>query len=320
MAATETMRAKAATGIKSRMVSKLSGKDALDDLTVEERRLYASLPEKMDFVPNPSFELEQTEEELFGEHAEDVPVPRWRQYPELDEDAEDEPKARTQLTRKQETVLFLRYNYARFRLTTLVTAQRKRFAARRVEEILHWYRQSLIYRAALTNANMALVVAMAKRTRINSVEFGELVSEGNMALLRAVDKFDIARGFKFSTYACRAILKSFNRLATKTGTYRQHFPTEFDPEMERSDEMDRRHTDQRELAIEDLQRVLLANMAELSEVERTVVGARFAVAGNRQVRTLEEVGRLVGLSKERVRQVQNEALSKLREALEEQAV
>jgi RNA polymerase primary sigma factor len=153
----------------------------------------------------------------------------------------------------------MQYNYARWKLSKLCQAQRKRYSTRRAKEMLEWYRHSLNFRSALANANMALVVAMAKRTRINAVEFGELVSEGNMALLRAADKFDVRRGFKFSTYACRAILKSFNRLATKTGTYRQHFPTEFDPEMERSDEIDRRHKDQRELAIEDLQRVLALN-------------------------------------------------------------
>jgi RNA polymerase sigma factor (sigma-70 family) len=273
----------------------------------------------VDYVDHPSYKLIQTEAELFGPQAELVPVPRWRQYPELDEETDAPPKARTQLNRKQEELLFKRYNYARYKLRKLMLAQQRRFSARRVPEILTWYRHCLDGRAALTNANMALVVAMAKRTRINAVEFGELVSEGNMALLRAVDKFDISRGFKFSTYACRAILKAFNRLATKTGTYRQHFPTEFDPEMERSDEIERRHSNQRELAIEDLQRVLAMNLAELNEVERTVVSARFAVAGHRQVRTLEQVGRLVGLSKERVRQVQNEALTKLRAALDDQA-
>ena len=75
---------------------------------------------------------------------------------------------------------------------------------------------------------------MAKRTRMGDVDFGELVSEGNMALLRAVEKFDIGRGFKFSTYACRAILKAFSRIAMKTNRYRQAFPTEFDPTMEKS--------------------------------------------------------------------------------------
>lgn len=308
------------TATKAATKTRMGMKEVLAELSTIERRLYDSIPQDLDCVDHPSFVLETTEEQLFGDKAEEVPVPRWRQYPELDEEQENEPKARTQLSRKQEALLFTRYNFARYRLMNLMAAQQKRFSGRRVHEILRWCRESLSCRAALTNANMALVVAMAKRTRINSVEFGELVSEGNMALLRAVDKFDIARGFKFSTYACRAILKAFNRLATKTGTYRQHFPTEFDPEMERSDELARRHGDQRELAIEDLQRVLVRNMAELNDVERTVVSARFAVAGHRQVRTLEEVGRLVGLSKERVRQVQNEALAKLRSALEEQAV
>jgi DNA-directed RNA polymerase sigma subunit (sigma70/sigma32) len=54
-------------------------------------------------------------------------------------------------------------------------------------------------------------------------------------------------------------------------------------------------------------------------VEQTVVAARFGVAGYTKPQTLEQVGDLVGLSKERVRQVQNDALSKLREAMEEQA-
>ena len=292
---------------------------ALDDLEEEDRKLYESIPAKLDYVFHPSFNLPATEQRFFGPQAETIRVLPWRQYPALEDPVRSAPGRRTQLSRTQEAGLFLRYNYARFRLAELVASQQRRLASRRIPAILLWYRRVLASRSALANANMALVVAMAKRTRIQSIEFGELVSEGNMALLRAVDKFDVARGFKFSTYACRAILKAFNRLATKTGNYRQHFPTEYDPAMEQSDELDRRHKDQRELAIEDLQRVLLRNAAELTEVERKVVGARFAVSGYRQALTLEEVGRVVGLSKERVRQVQNEALAKLRTALDEVA-
>ena len=291
----------------------------IDRLPAEERNLYLSIPEKMDYVAHPDYRLASMEKRLFGPAAEQIPVAQWRQYPELEDPDQDMPRVRPNLSQQQEALLFMRYNYARYRLAGLVTAQRRRFAQSRVSEVLLWYRRDLEARAALANANMALVVAMAKRTRINTVEFSELVSEGNMALLRAVDKFDVRRGFKFSTYACRAILKSFSRLATKTGTYRQHFPTEFEPEMERSDELDRRRVYERELAIEDLQRVLGYNSAELTEVEQRVLGARFAVGGHERVQTLEEVGRLVGLSKERVRQVQNEALSKLRLAMEGQA-
>ena len=296
--------------------SKSPAEQFAESLPEQDRRIYEDIPDDGQYVDHPDFRKQSTEDRLFGDEAAEIEVRRWRQYPALD-DAEAPPlKAHTKLTGKQEAELFMRYNFARFRLAGLAAKQDRRFGRKRAAEMVLWHSRVLETRAALANANMALVVAMAKRTRINSVEFGELVSEGNMALLRALDKFDVARGFKFSTYACRAILKSFNRLATKTGTYRQHFPTEFDPDMERSDEIDRRHVDQRELAIEDLQRVLNQNLADLTDVERKVVGARFAVSGFRANQTLEEVGRLVGLSKERVRQVQNDALGKLREAME----
>jgi RNA polymerase sigma factor (sigma-70 family) len=293
-----------------------SARRVLDELSDHQRRLYESIFDDIDFVPNPAYDDPATEERLFGTQAKSINVAQWRQYPELDSGEIDMPRARPQITRDHEAELFQRYNYARYRLAELATAQLRRFSRERVRPMLMWYQRSLDTRALLVGANMALVVAMAKRTRISSVEFGELVSEGNMALLRAVDKFDVMRGFKFSTYACRAILKSFNRLATKTGTYRQHFPTEFDPDLERSDEVERHHRDQHDLAVEDLLRVLDHNSAQLTEVEKRVVAARFAVTGHERVQTLEEVGKLVGLSKERVRQVQNDALAKLRVAME----
>jgi len=290
----------------------------LAELPDEDRRLYESIPDDVGYVPHPDYRLRQTDEDLFGPVAEAITVAPWRHYPEI-EDPGPAPRRRPKLTAKQETVLFKRYNYARHRLAIVMSAQRKRFSRGRVRQALLWYRRVLAGRADLASANMALVVAMAKRTRITTVDFGELVSEGNMALLRAIDKFDPQRGFKFSTYACRAILKAFSRLATKLGNYRQHFPTEYEPQFEHSDEIERRHGYQRELAVEDLRRVIACNIAELTDVERSVVGARFAVDGHAQALTLEQVGRMVGLSKERVRQVQIEALRKLRTAIEEVA-
>jgi RNA polymerase sigma factor (sigma-70 family) len=281
-------------------------------------RLDQSIPDHVDHVPHPEYLCPGTENMLFGPAAPTISMPQWRPSPELT-DAQDEvelPKARLNLSRQDEALLFRRYNCARYHMAGLMEKQMRHFSPGRVPEILAWYRRVLENRAALTQANMALVVAMAKRTRIDSVEFGELVSEGNMALLRAVDKFDYSRGFKFSTYACCAILKAFNRLASKAGTYRQRFPTNTEPQTERSDESDRRHADQRELGLEDLRRVLILNRAGLTDVEQTVLGARFAVVGHDRIHTLREVSGLVRLSGERVRQVQNGALSKLRRAME----
>jgi RNA polymerase sigma factor (sigma-70 family) len=282
-------------------------------------RLYQSIPDHVDHVPNPEYLCPDAEKTLFGLDAPTISVPRWRPFLEFEDGQEEVELSQAgpkNLSRQDEAILFRRYNCARYHLASLMEKQVRRFARGRVPEILAWYRRVLENRATLIQANMALVVAMAKRVRADSVEFGELVSEGNMALLRALDKFDFSRGFKFSTYACCAILKAFSRLVTQAGTYRQRFSTSFEPEMERSDELERRHDDQHELALEDLRRALIRNRARLTDVERTVLGARFAVVGHDHVHTLQEVGGLLRLSSERVRQVQNEALTKLRRALE----
>ena len=208
-------------------------------------------------------------------------------------------------------------SYARLRLSRLVEAQLRRVTTPRGREMVLWQQRAMKTRADLVRANLALVLAMAKRTKIPNVEFGEIVSEGNMALLRSVEKFDVSRGFKFSTYACRAILKSFNRLATKTGRYRQRFPTEYDPDMERSDGDIQRHETQRDDSVEAVREMLVHNRAGLSDVERTVVMERFAIASRGQRKTLAQVGQMVGLTNERVRQIQNRALLKIRQALSE---
>lgn len=289
----------------------------LSSLTPFETSIYAEIPPKVQFVYHASFAAASAEEKFFGEDAEVIEIPNWTHFPEVAEDVPITRSKRTVLSAKDEGRIFLQYNYARYRLSKLAEAQRKRQSLARARQMIEWYSRGMVARANLVRANMALVLSMAKRTRIPNVEFSELVSEGNMALLRSVEKFDVARGFKFSTYACRAILKSFNRLATKTGRYRQHFPTEFDPDLERSDYDVHKHEIQWEDSVDALREILARNRACLSEVERTIVMERFAIATRGKGRTLAEVGKLVGLTNERVRQIQNLALEKIRLALNE---
>jgi len=289
-------------------------------LSADERRIYARIPAEVDYVRNDSFVEPGAEGKLFGAEAEDIRIPAWTSFPEAAEDVPMRGGRRARLTAREEAAMFLRYNYARHRLGELVKAQLKRVTAPRGREMIRWYQRAMKARADLVRANLALVLAMAKRTRIPNVEFGEVVSEGNVALLRSVEKFDVSRGFKFSTYACRAILKSFNRLATKTGRYRQRFPTEYDPDMERSDWDVNRHEVEKRDSVEAVREVLSENRACLSEVERTVVMERFAISSRQKRKTLAEVGKMVGLTNERVRQIQKQALRKIRAALVEDFV
>ena len=142
-----------------------------------------------------------------------------------------------------------------------------------------------------------------------------------MPIPRSVDKFDCGRGFKFSTYACRAILKGFSRVAMRTSRHRGRFPTEFDPSLEKSDFVDRKRESAENDCVDELRLIITANRAELNDVEMTVIRERFAwpAAGRDEAspKTLEQVGSIIGVTKERVRQIQNKALGKIREVLED---
>lgn len=220
--------------------------------------------------------------------------------------------------------VFQRFNYCRYRAMRVLRDFRgKELTLDAARELVRWEIASRRMRAEIIRMNMPLVLAMAKRTKITGVDPAEMISEGNFALLRSVDKFDCLRGFKFSTYACRSILKAFSRVATRTARYRGYFPTEFDPTLEKSDFADERRRGVEDECVTELRAILGQNLANLSEIERQVVVARFAIddeADNTQLpkaRTLEQVGELIGVTKERVRQIQNKALNKLKSILEE---
>ena len=286
-------------------------------MTREQRKCYERIPGSVSAVWHPTFKRAGAKAEFFGPKARPIAPPQWTPFPEVPDQAGRTASRRMALTKADETQLFLRYNFARFRLGELAEKQQRRASKTRAVAMLEWYDRTEKLRSDLVAANMALVVAMAKRARIPNVEFPELISEGNMALLRAIEKFDVSRGFKFSTYACRAILKGFNRMATKAGRYYTRFGTQYDPDLERSDYDERRHEMQQAGAVDDLREVIAKNRANLTAVERTIVVERFGLAGEPKGKTLAEVGKIVGLSNERVRQVQKEALVKIRRVLNE---
>ena len=183
--------------------------------------------------------------------------------------------------------------------------------------MLKWFEIADRHRRQIAETNLALVLAMAKRTRMSELDFADLVSEGNMALLRSVDKFDCGRGFKFSTYACRAILKAFSRQGMKFSRYRQRFPTDFDPALEKSNHLEMLREQHVSESAAEVRHVVVNNEADLSEVERTVIHHRFGIdsSPDQASLTLEQVGQLIGVTKERVRQIQNKALEKIRGVL-----
>ncbi len=294
----------------------------------DEKLLNSIMASEQDFIDSPAF-YEKTSEKKIYDEAPDIQKPDTSWYHPVMDDLSSSSKTRTVkstqqviLTGAEEKVLFHQFNYARYRVWKIqqdvwATASRAP-TTEQADEILRWYRRADVIREQIAETNLALVLAMAKRTRMSEVDFADLVSEGNMALLRAVDKFDAGRGYKFSTYACRAILKAFSRQGMKLSKYRQRFPTDFDPKLERSNYLETKRATFEKDAAEEVKRIVLDNRADLTDVERTVIEHRFGLelGENEKPMTLEQVGQIIGVTKERVRQIQNKAMEKIRKELE----
>jgi RNA polymerase sigma factor (sigma-70 family) len=280
----------------------------------------ALMQEKYDFMDSEHFSRPRIEKELFEDKIPPLPLVAWYQPTRDDAFEADQVVGSPQLMKPaEEKLMFLRFNFAKLKLGRIQRRiKRNGLTKKDAQELLQWHNRFEHLREYLVRTNLALVLAMAKRTRLGDVDFAEIVSEGNMALIRAVDKFNVDKGFKFSTYACRAILKAFSRTAMKHSRHRQRFPVEFEPDLEKSNWNEIRRAGVEEDCVVELKTIVDENLADLSDVEQTVLKRRFNWEQNESSPlTLEQVGRIIGVTKERVRQIQNKALTKIRRLMEE---
>ncbi len=210
---------------------------------------------------------------------------------------------------------------ARFKQMHFCAHQLRRLRSRYGTEAEHepaYQRYSAMHqrlREQIASDNLGLVYDMYKRTRIPNVDGDELLSDGMMALTRAIDTFNPWRGFRFTTYACSAIVRAFYRCRLKAIKRHQYEPLNFEAKFEKSNWLETRRSEESRHYAERLAKVLADGSVKLTETEREILTQRFPLDGDTRGRTLADIGRRMSLSKERVRQIQNTALSKLRRAL-----
>jgi RNA polymerase sigma factor (sigma-70 family) len=224
------------------------------------------------------------------------------------------------LTAKRERCLFRQYNYLKFkagrlrsRIDPLRVAEKP---LRMVEELLAAADE---VRGRIVRANLRLVVSIARRHvghALARAEFFEIISDGNMSLLRAVEIFDYTRGYKFSTYASWAIMRNYARTIPETLYHGGRQLTSNDELLETLP--DTHEPAQDAVERENLRGTLDRGLAQLSERERTIIMRHFGLTGDEQPETLDEIGKHYGVTKERIRQIERKAMRKLKEILSEQ--
>ena len=193
-----------------------------DCLNLRAQRLLARVPA---YIPHPSFEDPAQEEEILAAmpQAREYEARRRRTKVLRNASAELGSLYETPLlSREQEAHLFRKMNFLKYKANCLAgelglehgegpEGNSTRAQAQMLNEIEGLLTQARQVKELLINANMRLVVSIAKRHLGETGNFFELLSDGNMALMRAVEKFDYSRNFKFSTYASWAIITNYAR-------------------------------------------------------------------------------------------------------------
>lgn len=218
------------------------------------------------------------------------------------------------LSPEEEKELFERMNYCKYRAQALIARlSRTRPALIKVRDAENYLHRAERLRNYLIQANTRLVMSIARKFADARNGFDDLLSQGIASLMHAVEKFDFSRGYRFSTYATCAVRRDLYRLVMKQKKSQQRFATGSGELLDGCPEDEADPDELTESSWRHLSAALVQMLERLDERERFIITYRFGLdeSGNRS--SYSRLGERLGISKERVRQLANRALDKLRE-------
>lgn len=286
---------------------------------INEMRARQLMERPIDYVYNPQFDLPNADEVIFGTDEASMVGTR-KKSPKPPPDLPAYLRSLYEvplLTAELEQDLFRRYNYFKHKADQL----RKKIEVNRIrtthlKKIEAMLLQANAVKNRIVRSNLRLVVSIAKKHVGGAQTLFELISDGNLSLMKAVEKFDYSRGFRFSTYASWAIIRNFARSVPKERYQLDRFSTGHEEVLDIAASL--RSYDPNELNLPELRESIDAVLTHLTPRERFILTDHYGLEEGKGTKTLDQLSKGLGISKERVRQIEIQALKKLRKILHPQ--
>ena len=284
---------------------------------INEMRAHQLHLRKIDFMYNAQFDLPNADQIIL----EDQPATPSGQAAKTVKPPPDIPAYLRALyevpllTIHKERWIFRKYNYLKFKAERLrQQIDLARIRTSQLKQIETLLVQANIVKNQIVRSNLRLVVSIAKKHLGGPQTLFELISDGNVSLMQAVEKFDYALGNRFSTYGSWAIIRNFARSVSKERYQLDRFTTGFESVLDIAASL--KIYDPNEFNASELRESIDSVLIHLSPRERTILIDHYGLDEHGKVKTFEQLGKRLGLSKERVRQIEVNALQKLRQFLQ----
>ena len=217
------------------------------------------------------------------------------------------------LSKQQERILFFGMNALKFKANSLrASLNLANLDAKAIEGCIGHLRDANLIRDMLVSSNVRLVLSIVRDFQCSFFDNDELASDGIDALIRATEKFDFSRGFRFSTYATTVVSRHFGRIAKNESRRRTRFTTAVPDSFDLFGALETDNSLLQESTSSSMASLLQSMMQSLDDRERLILRRRFGFDTCEAKPTLSSIATEFGVCKERIRQLESRALKKMR--------